>query len=82
MELVKKAEKLLKQAFPRPDKVKLKDEDGITGVVTSARFRGMSSLDRQELIWDALDRNLTPEERRKIVIVIAVSPEEEIAHTS
>lgn len=82
MELVEKARRLLKQAFPRPDKVQLRDEEGLLGVVTSARFQGLDSIDRQQLIWDALDKHLSPEEKKHVVIIIAVTPREEVAHLS
>ena len=82
MELLKKTTKLLRQAFPPPARINLKDEDGIMGVVVSSRFEGLEGLDRQNLLWDVLDKKLTPEERRRVVIIVAVTPKEEIAHTS
>ena len=82
MELLRKAKKLLRQAFPPPAKVSVKDEDGIIGLVTSSAFRGLDTIDRQDMIWEALDEKLSTEERRRIVIIIAVTPEEEIAHLS
>jgi hypothetical protein len=56
---------------------RLDDDDGITGFVVSPRFQGMSSLDRQKLIDDALRRGsslLTPEERRYVLMIAAVTP--------
>lgn len=52
--------------------VRLEDGDGISGFVVSSRFRGMPALDRQELIEDSL----TPEQRRQVLMIAAVTPEE------
>jgi hypothetical protein len=82
MGLVEKVDSILKEVFPPPDKIVLEDEDGIIGTVTSARFVGMDTIDRIHLIWDALAKGLTPEERRRVVLIVAATPEEEIAYTS
>jgi hypothetical protein len=42
----------------------------------------METIDRIHLIWDALAKGLTPEERRRVVLIVAATPEEEIAYTS
>ena len=80
MDLARKAKKLLKQAFPPPSKVSIEDDKGLIGLVVSPSFRGLDSIDRQQLVWDALDEKLSPEERKRIVIVVAVTPEEETMH--
>jgi hypothetical protein len=82
MDLVKKVESILREVFPPPDRIVLEDDDGIIGAVTAARFAEMETIDRINLIWDTLDKGLTPEERRRVVLIVAVTPEEEIAHTS
>jgi len=84
MEIVKKVEALLKEVFPPPDKIDLEDDDGngIIGSVTSERFVGMETIDRVHMIWDCLGKGLTPQERRRVVLIVAVTPFEEIAHTS
>jgi hypothetical protein len=50
----------------------------VSGVLISKTFRGMSSLDRQFRIDEYLDReeSFTPEERRRIVFLAALTPEE------
>ena len=58
----------------------LRDEDGIIGIVTAKRFRRMDTMQRQDVIHDLLEARLTPEERRQVVIIVAVTPEEEIAY--
>jgi hypothetical protein len=67
----------LRRRFPPPDKVILRDDDGITGVVTSAKFRGMDDIDRINLVWDAFNGDLSLDERREIAMIEAVTPEEE-----
>lgn len=80
--LIKKIRRSLRQLFPPPDRVRLRDEDGIIGVVVSKRFEGLESLDRINMIWDHLEKELTSEERKQIVIILAVTPFEEMAHTA
>ena len=80
MAIVRKLKKILEECFPPPDKVNLRDEDGIIGIVTSKRFRRMDTMQRQDLIHDRLEDRLTADERRHVVIIVAVTPEEEIAY--
>jgi len=82
MAVVRKLKKILAEAFPPPDKVNLRDEDGIIGVVTSKRFRRMDSMQRQDLIHDILATHLTGEERRHVLLIVGVTPEEEVANAN
>lgn len=82
MAVTEKVESILKEIFPPPDKIDLEDDDGIIGTVTSERFVGMETIDRINLIWDTLRKGLTPEEKRRVVLIVAATPEEEIAYTS
>jgi hypothetical protein len=36
----------------------------------------MDTIDRQNLIGQIVDENLTPEERRKVQVIVAVTPDE------
>ena len=72
----------LQRTFPPPDRIDLRDEDGIIGVVVSSKFKNMDSMDRIDMVWDVLDKHLSTDEKKQIVIMIAVTPQEEIAHTS
>ena len=81
MEILEKVNSILTGAFPPPDRVSLEDDDGIIGTVVSPRFEGMEMIDRINMIWDRLDQNLTPAERRRVVIIVAATPEEEIAYS-
>ena len=74
--LVRKLEKLLAQKFPPPATIKLEDHDGIIGVVTSSRFARMETIDRQSLIGDFVESHLNPDERRQVLAIVAVTPEE------
>jgi acid stress-induced BolA-like protein IbaG/YrbA len=59
--------------------IRLEEDDGISGFVVSPRFQGMSSVDRQALIEDALSDGpdpLTPEERRHVLMIAGLTPVE------
>jgi hypothetical protein len=74
--LLRRLNGILTRRFPPPDTVKLEDHDGIIGAITSAGFAGMESIDRQNLIGDILETNLTPEERRRVQVIVGVTPDE------
>jgi hypothetical protein len=80
MAVIRKLKKILEERFPPPDKVNLRDEDGIIGIVTSKRFSRMDSMQRQDLIHHLLESRLTEEERQEVVVIVAVTPEEELAN--
>jgi stress-induced morphogen len=80
MAVVRKLKKVLEECFPPPDKVDLRDADRIIGVVTSKRFRRKDAMQRQDLIHDILATRLTEEERRHVLMIVAVTPEEEVAN--
>lgn len=77
---IRKLKHILAERFPPPDKVNLRDEDGIIGVVTSKRFRRLDTMQRQDLIHDILATQLKPEERRQVLLIVGVTPEEELAN--
>ncbi len=80
MALMRKLKRILGEAFPPPDTIKLRNHDGIVGIVTSAHFENLDSMDRQNLIHDILQkRALSREERRQILVIVAVTPDEETA---
>ena len=80
MAVARKLKRILEERFPPPDKVELRDDDRIIGVVTSKRFRRMDSMQRQDLIHDLLTSRLTEDERRHVLLIVAVTPEEELAN--
>jgi stress-induced morphogen len=82
MGLKEKVKKILTDSFPDADKVVLDDVDGVSGYVTSRRFKGLEMIDRINMIWDVLDAKLTKEERKDVFSIVPVTPEEEIAHST
>jgi len=79
--LVEKVQEILTQRFPPPAKIEVEDDDGILGSVVSSEFRGMPTIDRVNALWNALDHSLTPAQRRRVLMIVAVTPEEELVHT-
>jgi hypothetical protein len=77
MDLLKKTKRLLRKAFPPPAKIQLEGEGGISGEITSARFRGVDFRQRQRMLAEALREELTPEERKNVVIILTFTPEEQ-----
>ena len=75
----RKLKRILEERFPPPDKVEVCDEDRFIGVVTSRSFRRLDGVQRQNIIHDVLKTSLTPAERRQVVIIVGVTPEEELA---
>ncbi len=78
--LLRRLERVLVQRFPPPATVKLEDHDGIIGVITSPKFAGMETIDRQNLIGDIVATHLSPEERRHVQVIVAVTPDEETGY--
>ncbi len=82
MELVDEVQAVLTEAFPPPAKVELTDTGRIFGAVVSSRFEGMESYHRLKMIWDVLDEKLPREKHRRVVMIVAATPEEEIAYSA
>ena len=74
--LQQKLEKVLTERFPAPATVKLEDLDGIVGVITSATFAGMETMDRQDMIGGIVESALSQEERRRVQVIVGVTPDE------
>jgi hypothetical protein len=74
--LQEKVSRILRRQFGRTARVQLRDDDGIIGTVTSARFRDVETIDRVNMIWDILEKSLSAEEQRDIAIIIPMTPEE------
>jgi hypothetical protein len=65
------------------DQTILHDDDGLVGYIVSPNFRGQDSYTRQTIIMDALrapEAHLSPDEIRKIIAVVAFTPEEYAVH--
>ena len=81
-QLENKLRQILEAAFPERQELTLNDDDGIIGILVSREFEGVEAIDRQDRIWDVLDRSLTPEERRRVQIIVAATPDEHAGHTA
>jgi hypothetical protein len=64
------------QRFPLPASVKLEDNDGIIGIIASPNFERMDTIDRQSLIGEIVETHLSPEERRRVLVIVGVTPDE------
>ena len=80
MVVVRKLKKILEERFPPPEKWNLREDNGVIGAVTSKRFRRMDAMQRQDQIHDILATQLTGEERRRVLLIVAVTPEEEVVN--
>jgi hypothetical protein len=78
MDINEKIMKALAQLL-KIDYIRLDVDDRISGFVVSPQFVGMSGLDRQMLIDQALDKAtdlLSPKERRRVVMIAGLTPVE------
>jgi hypothetical protein len=74
--LVRKLRRVLAERFPSPATIKLEDHDGIIGVITSPGFARMETIDRQNLIGNIIATKLSQEERRRVQVIVGVTPDE------
>lgn len=84
MDVKEKVATILRAAF-EPEELVLDDSDGLSGYVTSSRFRGFDSLDRQKMLDKVLrapESGLTKSELREILVIAALTPEEQALHTA
>lgn len=82
MDLKEKVAAALRAAF-EPEELVLDDSDGLGGYITSQKFRGLDSLDRQKMINRTLRApaaGLSKEELREILVIAALTPEEQALH--
>lgn len=56
--------------------IRLEEEDGISGFVVSEKFKGMPSIERQELLDEVLGKTLTRAEARQVVMIAGLTREE------
>jgi stress-induced morphogen len=78
VDLKEKVEIALKGAITAT-RIRLEEDDGISGFVVSSDFRGKSALDRQTMIDKALRNSavkLTKPELRQILAIAALTPAE------
>ena len=76
MDIKDKILKILQKAI-EIEYARLEDDDGISGFIVSRQFVGMSALDRQRMIDEALGGGtLTQKEKRQVLMVAALTPDE------
>jgi hypothetical protein len=77
MDVREKVVAALSEAFA-PAYVRLEDDDGISGFVVSPQFEGLSAVDRQGRIEEALTvaPRLTEHERRRVLMIAGLTPVE------
>jgi acid stress-induced BolA-like protein IbaG/YrbA len=66
-----------------PADIRLKDDDGIYGIVVSDRFCDVTPLERQKLIYKALRSNsggLSKDAIRRVLGIAALTPAEFAEH--
>ena len=76
--LKEKVAAALKEAVGADAQIQLDDvpPDRIGGLVLSSSFETESPSERQDRIWDSLDRHLTRDERGRVVFILADTPDE------
>jgi acid stress-induced BolA-like protein IbaG/YrbA len=78
-ELAEKVKSILEHGF-EPAEIGLSTRNSIVAWVISEHFESMDDLERQEAVWNLLDKSLSPEERRAVAIVVALTPKEREFH--
>lgn len=80
--LVRQVRTVLYDEFPDAKTLKLEvDPEGqhVTGFIVAQDFEGMEDADRQDRVWDALEKGLSVDEQSRILSVIALTPTEGVA---
>ena len=78
-QFMRRVKTLLNDEFPDADSLKFEvseDGDKISGYIVSREFKGMEDADRQDRVWDVLEKILSPNEQSRILSVLAYTPEE------
>ncbi|MDZ7359269.1 MAG: hypothetical protein ONB46_00890 [candidate division KSB1 bacterium] len=52
------------------------DGERVKGVIISEEFAGIDDADRQDQVWDILESKLSETEQRRVLSLIAYTPEE------
>lgn len=78
MENIENIKRVLKKLSFAESEIDMKESDSgkIGGFIVSKIFEGMSQLDRQNYIWDHLEKELNEEQHKKIRLILTLTPEE------
>jgi hypothetical protein len=68
----------LKEAAGLDAHIELDEEPGdkVGGLVLSSSFADQSPTERQDKIWQHLDKHLTPFEQTRVIFIVTDTPEE------
>jgi acid stress-induced BolA-like protein IbaG/YrbA len=78
-DLAEKVRSIFKDAMPDAE-VRTTGRKGVTVFVISATFERMDDMERQDLLWDLLEKHLNRDEQRAVSIVVALTPKERAFH--
>jgi acid stress-induced BolA-like protein IbaG/YrbA len=70
---------VLQAEFPTAQEIQVEpgpDGERVKGVIISESFAGMDDADRQDHVWDILESKLSQTEQRRVLSLIAYTPEE------
>jgi acid stress-induced BolA-like protein IbaG/YrbA len=70
---------ILQAEFPAAQEIQVEpapDGERVKGVIISESFSGMDDADRQDHVWDILESKLSQTEQRRVLSLIAYTPEE------
>jgi acid stress-induced BolA-like protein IbaG/YrbA len=78
-EFSEKLKGVLKNEFPNAKDILVEpapDGERVKGVIISESFAGIDDADRQDNVWDILESKLSQTEQRRVLSLIAYTPEE------
>ena len=78
-EFVAKLKSVLNDEIPSAQEIILEpapDGERVNGVIISEAFAGTDDADRQDQLWDILEDKLSQSEQRRVLSLIAYTPEE------
>ncbi len=78
-EFITKLKSVLNGEFPSAQEIILEpspDGERVKGLIISAAFAGTDDADRQDQVWDILEDKLSQSEQRRVLSLIAYTPEE------
>ena len=79
-DFVRRIRVLLHDEFPDAERLQFdRNSDGrtISGCVVSSDFGELDNADRQDRLWDILEKNLSIDEQSRILSIMAYTPEEQ-----
>jgi acid stress-induced BolA-like protein IbaG/YrbA len=78
-EFIARLQSVLNEEFSSAQEIILEpapDGERVKGVIISESFAGTDDADRQDQVWDILEEKLSESEQRRVLSLIAYTPEE------